>query len=289
MIVTDFGGVSMACLFSRMMNGGVEEGMYRHLILNSLRYYNQMFKKEYGQMVVACDSRSWRKDAFEYYKANRGTTRAADDKDWPAIFDMISRIREEIQHNIPFKVLRVEEAEADDIIAVLVESTQEFGKNEKVMIVSEDKDFLQLQKYPNVSQYSPMKKKQLKEPNALNYIREHILKGDSSDGVPNILSADDVFVDTEARQTPLRRPLINKYVENWDNLVDVMPESHFRNFQRNQKLIDLSFIPEEITERVMEQNDNYKMAENKKVMNYLIQKRTKNLMEQIEDFFPHTI
>lgn len=52
--------------------------------------------------------------------------------------------------------------EADDIINSLVEYTQEFGNYEKVMIISGDKDFAQLQKYSNVDQYSPITKSLLK-------------------------------------------------------------------------------------------------------------------------------
>ena len=145
--------------------------MLRHVVLNSIRMYNTMFREEYGQMVIACDGGSWRKDVFPQYKANRKKSRDDSNMDWSFFFDTLTKIRTEISENLPWMQLYIGNVEADDIIATLVKETQEFGKNEKVMIVSADKDFIQLHKYKNVKQYSPMKKKLITEKDPIGYIR----------------------------------------------------------------------------------------------------------------------
>ena len=261
--------------------------MLRHVVLNSIRMYNTMFREEYGQMVIACDGGSWRKDVFPQYKANRKKSRDDSNMDWSFFFDTLTKIRTEISENLPWMQLYIGNVEADDIIATLVKETQEFGKNEKVMIVSADKDFIQLHKYKNVKQYSPMKKKLITEKDPIGYIREHIFRGDSSDGVPNVLSSDDVFVTEDARQTPLSKKKMQVWLDNYDRLSEVMPENAYRNYQRNQKVIYLDFIPKNIQEQIIETYNNTKIAPKMKVLNYLVVNRLNNLVSSASDFFPH--
>jgi 5'-3' exonuclease len=249
--------------------------------------YNTKFREEYGQMVVACDGGSWRKDVFPEYKANRAKARDSSGMDWSAFFNTLTKVREEIGANLPWIPLHMRGVEADDIIACLVQETQEFGKNEKVMIVSADKDFIQLHKYKNVKQFSPMKKKLITEKDPIRYIKEHIFRGDSSDGVPNVLSADSVFIDEGTRQTPLSKKKINEWLENYDSLSTIMPEHVYRNFQRNQKVIDLDFIPEDIKSEILDIYNKTKPAPKMKVLNYLITNRLSNLVPSASDFFPH--
>jgi len=174
--------------------------------------------------------------------------------------------------------------EADDIIASLVLETQEFGKDEPVMIVSSDKDFIQLQKYKNVKQFSPIQKKMVTDDNPRTYAFNHIMRGDSGDGVPNVLSADDTFV-SEKSQTPLRQNRINEWLENSDNLRDIMPEEIYRNYQRNKKLIDLTEIPEDIQTTIINTFMEQKVPMKMKVLNYLIKKRCNLLIEVVEEFY----
>lgn len=261
--------------------------MLRHVVLNSIRMYNTKFREEYGQMILACDGGSWRKDVFPEYKANRKKARDKSGMDWGFFFDTLTKIRGEITENLPWIQLHVGNVEADDIIACLVKETQEFGKHEKVMIVSADKDFIQLHKYSNVKQFSPMKKKLITEKDPIGYIREHIFRGDSSDGVPNVLSSDDVFITEDTRQTPLSKKKIQGWLDNYDDLQNVMPEQIYRNYQRNQKVIDLDFIPTNIQEQIIETYNNTKIAPKMKVLNYLIVNRLNNLVPSASDFFPH--
>ena len=202
MIIVDYGGLSAANVAINKEN---DENMIRHMIINSLRMYRNAYKEEFGELVIACDGKdNWRKKYYRQYKANRKKARDKSGIDWDEAFRIISKVRDEIRDNFPYKVIHVDQCEADDIIGTLCKNTQEFGEYENVMIVSADKDFLQLQRYNNVRQYSPLLKKEYRESNPHVNLIEKILTGDAGDGVPNVLSHDNVFVDGE-RQRPLSR------------------------------------------------------------------------------------
>ena len=282
MIVVDYSGIAMGALFAR--GGGEEEGLIRHFILNSLRMYNVKYREEFGRMIVCCDGGSWRKDYYPEYKASRKKNRDADSKDWNSIFQTFTKVRQEISEHLPFDVIHEFGVEADDIIATLVKETQEFGKHEPVMIISSDKDFIQLHKYDNVKQYSPITRKMVSHEDPINYLREHIFRGDSSDGVPNVLSSDDTFVDEDKKQTPLSKKKIELWLDNYNNLEEVMPSQAYRNFQRNNKVINLDEIPEEVTDKIMDKYNNIKPTPNMKALNYLIVNRLNMLTEQVGDF-----
>ena len=282
MIVVDYSGIAMGALFAR--GGGEEEGLIRHFILNSLRMYNVKYREEFGRMIVCCDGGSWRKDYYPEYKASRKKNRDADSKDWDSIFNTFTKVRQEISEHLPFDVIHEFGVEADDIIATLVKETQEFGKHEPVMIISSDKDFIQLHKYDNVKQYSPITRKMVTHEDPINYLREHIFRGDSSDGVPNVLSSDDTFIDEDKKQTPLSKKKVELWIENYNNLEEVMPSQAYRNFQRNNKVINLDEIPEEVTDKIMDKYNNIKPTPNMKALNYLIVNRLNMLTEQVGDF-----
>jgi len=282
MILLDYNGLAVGTVVMNKMEANEE--LIRHMILNQVRLYNKKFREEYGQVVIACEGRSWRKEFFPEYKANRKKTRDASSMDWNEVFRILNTVRDEIIENLPYKVVQVPTAEADDIIGVLAEHTNEFGNHEPVMIVSNDKDFLQLQKYSNVRQFSPMKKKLISEPNPHKYLLEHICKGDSGDGIPNISSADRTFVDG-GRQTPVRQKLIDEVVVNIDNLDAALSTEQLRNFQRNRKLIDLSECPEDVKRDIINTYENVKPAPKMKVLNYLVKKRLKQLIECVEEFY----
>ena len=255
----------------------VDENMVRHMILNSIRLYRTQFNKEYGEVILTYDSKHyWRREYFPNYKASRKKSREKDNKDWDKIFGVLNKIKAEFKNNLPYKYLEVYGAEADDIIATLCKTNQD----EKIMIVSGDKDFIQLQKYPNVKQYSPILKKYVNGHNPDTYIKEHILKGDTSDGVPNVLSPDNTFVDS-IRQRPLGR----KKIETWlDIHIDDLPEEVKRNYQRNDKLINLDNIPEELGKEIMFEFKEAPCGDRSKLLNYFIQSRLKNLTSEIGEF-----
>jgi len=282
MILVDYSGICMGAYFAR--GSGPDEGLLRHFILNSLRMYNAKFKSEYGKMVLCCDGGSWRKDVFPEYKANRKKDRDESKHDWPDIFQKFTKIRDEIAENLPFDIIHEYGVEADDIIATLVHETQDFGKGEQVMIVSADKDFIQLQKWGNVKQFSPLTKKFITDDNPVRYQFEHTLKGDTGDGVPNVLSEDDSLCIEGKRQSPLSKKKIEHWWENRSDLQSVMPEHVYRNYQRNDHVINLDRIPEKIKEQILAKYEAVKPTPNMKVLNYLVVNRLNNLIESVGDF-----
>ena len=278
MILIDYSQIALSNIIVQKLN---DENMIRHMILNSIRMYNKKYRNEYGQMVICADGmNTWRKNFYPAYKASRKKGRDSSGLDWTEIFRVLNLVRDEIKENLPYKVMHLEGCEADDIIGALTYETQEFGKFEPVMIISSDKDFIQLQKFSNVKQYSPIQKKAVTEKHPRKYLFEHICRGDKGDGIPNILSADNCFVD-EIRQTPLRQNLIDTWIDD----AEIMPEEIKRNFQRNTKLIDLNEIPQDIYNNIVNTYDGQKPAMKMKVLNYLIKKRCNNLIEVVEEFY----
>tara|TARA_B110000503_G_C7128577_1_gene405810 strand:- start:20 stop:838 length:819 start_codon:yes stop_codon:yes gene_type:complete len=261
----------------------VDEDLVRHMVLNSLRMYRSKFSEEYGELVLCYDSKKyWRRDFFPNYKANRKKDRAASGLDWPLIFNTLNAIRDEIRDTFPYKVLEVEGAEADDCIAVIVGYVNVTPSSyEKVLILSGDKDFIQLHKHPFVKQYSPVQKKFINGIDPALYIKEHILKGDRSDGVPNFLSSDNTFVD-DLRQKPLQ----TKKLDGWKHMLpeEFCTEEMMRNYQRNKTLIDLDCIPPELSITILEEFSRPPIGDRSMLLNYFIQKRLKNLMNDIGDF-----
>jgi len=256
----------------------IEEDLVRHMVLNSIRGYKTKFSAEFGDLVIACDDKNyWRKRVYPYYKANRKKDREASELDWNAIFETLNKIREELKEYFPYKVIQVEHAEADDIIATLV---KEYNHKEKILILSGDKDFSQLQKYPNVKQFSPVQKKYIICTNPDLFLKEHIMRGDTGDGIPNFLSPDNVFV-IGGRQSPVTTKKLSSWVLQEPE--QFCTETMLRNYKRNQQLIDLEYIPEDISSQVIEQHSSQK-KDRSKLFNYFIEHRLKNLMESIGEF-----
>jgi len=280
-IIVDLNQVMISTLMMQIGNHKnikLEEDLVRHMVLNSLRAHKVKFSAEYGEMVIACDDKNyWRKQVYPYYKANRKKEREASELDWNTLFESLNRIRQELKDYFPYKVIQVDHAEADDIIAVLVKEYNHLGK---LLILSGDKDFGQLQKYPNVTQYSPVLKKYISCTNPDLFLKEHILKGDSSDGVPNFLSEDNVFV-MGIRQSPVT----SKKLAGWilQEPEQFCNEAMLRNYKRNQRLIDLEFVPDDIKTQTLEQY-NTQIKDRSKLFNYFIQYQLKNLMEHINEF-----
>jgi 5'-3' exonuclease len=280
MILVDMNQISVA---SVMMHLNMEKttapdgNMVRHMILNSLRMYRSRFCEEYGELVLCYDSKHyWRKDFFPQYKSNRKKVRENSDKDWNAIFECLNEIKSELKESFPYKHLEVYGAEADDIIAALCLEL-EFD-NGKTLILSGDKDFIQLHKYRNVSQYSPITKKMINGTDPKEYLKEHILKGDASDGIPNVLSPDHTFTEG-LRQRPLGKKKLEDFKEN-----GLPTEEIKRNHQRNEKLINLSLSPEDLYITILKEYQEAKEGDRSKLLDYFIEKRLRNLTESIGEF-----
>ena len=282
MILIDYSQIALSNIIVQKLN---DESMIRHMILNSIRMYNKKHRDEYGQVVICADGmNTWRKEFFPEYKAARKKNRDESSQDWTEIFRILHTVRDEIRDYLPYKVIHMEGVEADDIIGTLAMQTQEFGMDEPVMIISSDKDFIQLQKFKNVKQWSPIQKKFVTDKNPRTYLFNHIMRGDSGDGIPNVLSADDTFI-SENSQTPLRQTRIDNWLEYSDNLREHMDDEIYRNYQRNKKLIDLTDIPEDIQESIINNFNGQAKTPNMKVLNYLIKKRCNHLIEVVEEFY----
>lgn len=277
MIIVDFQQVMISNLMAQIGNHTniqIEESLFRHMVINSLRGYRTKFK-EYGEMVIACDDKNfWRRQIFPYYKANRKKARDKSELDWTSIFEYFGKLKAEIKENFPYRMIQIDTAEADDIIATLVQYS---NITEDIMILSGDKDFIQLHKYPNVKQYDPVRKKMIHNDDPNRYLFEHILKGDAGDGVPNILSDDDTFV-TDKRQKPMTQKKIDEF------FYDKMNTQLQRNWNRNQQLIDLGCVPKELREAIIDKYHEEGGKDRSKLFNYFISYKLKNMMESVGDF-----
>ena len=282
MILVDYNQVAISNLMEQIGSSKtpIDESLVRHMILNTIRTYVKKFKESHGpEVVIACDNKNyWRREIYPHYKSNRKKAREASGHDWNTIFECLNKIRDELRDHSPYKVISVDTCEADDVIATLV---QKYSSTQKIMILSSDKDFAQLQRYTNVEQYSPILKKYIKEPLPLLQLKQLLIRGDKGDGIPNILSADDVFV-SGGRQ----KPITETKIIGWMNqeAKDFCTEEMFRNFSRNEMLIDLTKIPERLANEILHTYESAVGHSKQDFLNYMIANRLKNLIEVLDDF-----
>jgi hypothetical protein len=297
MILVDYSQVALSAIltFQRELKGTESEvkNLIRHVTLSTIKSYKKKYGKEYGQIVICCDGRKyWRRDFFQHYKAGRKKARDASDLDWGLIFDTLSEMREDLAKHFPYKVMHIERCEADDIIAALTKYAQEnelvqeglVEESQKILILSSDKDFKQLQLYPNVKQWSPMQKKYVtaSQREIIEYKIEHIVKGDSGDGIPNIMSKDDVFVVGE-RQRVVTAKRLQEFIEN--GFTACKNDDERRNWHRNTVLVDFDHIPDDVRQEIVQSYINTKPTGDKMaIMNYLIEHRCRLLLDELEDF-----
>lgn len=297
MILVDYSQVALSAIlsFQRELKGTESEvkNLIRHVTLSTIKSYKKKYGKDYGNIVICCDGRKyWRREFFEHYKAGRKKARDASDLDWGLIFDTLSEMRDDLAKYFPYKVMHIERCEADDIIAALTKWAQEnelvteglVEESQKILILSSDKDFKQLQLHPNVKQWSPMQKKYVTatQREIVEYKIEHIVKGDSGDGIPNILSKDDVFVSGE-RQKPMSAKRLQEFIDN--GFIACKNDEERRNWHRNATLVDFDFIPEDVRNQIVDTYINTKPTGDKMaIMNYLIEHRCRLLLDELEDF-----
>jgi 5'-3' exonuclease len=281
MILLDWSNVIIGnIMVSQRYDKSLDEGLIRHLVLNNLRSYRKRFKKKYGELVICTDFHSsWRKEVFPFYKASRKKAREKSTTDWSNLFEIVNKITDEIEENFPYKIIKIAHAEADDVIGTLTFNKYE---KDKVLIISSDKDFVQLHQ-KNVDQFSPRLNKMLVEKDPNSYIKEHIIKGDVGDGIPNILSDDDCLINEEKRQKPLAKKKIaewiNKSVKEFNVSDDVI-----NNYERNKKLIDLTNTPDELKSKIITMYQKQETPSGRGLLNYFMKNDLNNLMEVLNDF-----
>jgi len=283
MILVDMNQVMIANMMMQIgnhQNAQIDESMLRHMILNTLRYNRKKFNDEFGELIICCDDGNyWRRQIYPYYKAGRKKARESSELDWNAIFQALNTIRDEIKEFFPYKVLQIDTCEADDIIGTIVHKEGTLlNSGEPILVLSGDKDYIQLHKYANVKQYDPVRKRWISNSNPEKYLSEHLLKGDSGDGVPNVLSADNAFV-MGIRQ----RPITKKRIAEWADINNMSDEVK-RNYMRNKAMIDLSEVPQSIKEEILEAYSHDDGRDRSQLLNYFIKNKLKNLMENITEF-----
>jgi hypothetical protein len=288
MILIDNSQIVLSSIFSQYPDPSAILGeddpinLIRHITLNTYRSIKDKFSSDYGNIVICQDSNNyWRKEIFPHYKANRKKMREDNQEYWDVIFDAMKVIREEVATNMPYKNMKVDRCEADDIIAVLA---KHYSPTEKVLIVSNDKDFQQLLYYPNVELYSQQKKKMVTCDDPTTFLFEQIVRGDSGDGIPNILSDSDTFIVETKRQKPITAKRLAEFT-NTIPLDIANNRNHFsvEMFRRNQQLIDLNYIPPEYVDAILEE---YKkpIINSNKMFNYFVENKLTHLMKDLTSF-----
>lgn len=279
MICIDFRQIANVTFHSGIKYNGYDVDKFKHQFLNYLLFFKTRYSK-FGELVICLDSNNyWRKSIFRYYKGARKKMRDKSEVDFEQVYKMFDELTDDLKNHFPWKVVGVDRAEADDIIAVL---TTKFHLSEKIMIISSDKDFLQLQQYPNVYQYSPITKKELVESNPQVALREKIIRGDVGDGIPNCKTRDDIFM-SDGKSISITKSWIEPLLRS-PNIDNLLTEDEKIKFNRNSLLIDLSNIPKDISDSILEEYHNYKPAAKSKIYPYLIDRKYDNLIDQLSSF-----
>lgn len=283
MLIIDYSAVGLASIL--VLEGQskkkivIDEGLARHIILSNIMFIKKKFKyynKDEG-IIIACDDRHyWRKDIFPHYKANRKNKPQAHKIDWENVYRILELVKQELIEFFPYKVVQVPKCEADDIIAVLARDACS-----PTMIVSSDKDLVQLQVNPLVEQYSFGKKKMLISKNTFSDLHQFIMEGDTGDGIPNFLSSDDVFVEKARQKSMMKAKLALWRGMKAEKFCDT---TMLRNYYRNKALIDLSQIPENYCNSIQEVYNNTKASDGRDIFNYFITRKLKDLMTDIGNF-----
>lgn len=265
MILADFNNLVFSTILIGTGGPNVElnEKTIRENVVRQFVRHQAKYKKEYGDLVICCDGKDyWRRKKFPYYKAKRKERREASNVDWPLVFRSLDKIRQEFREHFPYKTVWVDVAEADDIISVLARSSKE-----PTLILSSDRDFVQLQYRPYLKQYDPINDKWVSAPNIGMYLKEHLIRGDSGDGIPNILSPDDVFV-SGGRQKPLTSKKLETYLDQ--DPEDFCDEAMLTKYRRNEALIDLNKIPEEVAVAIKQDFEMQKTKKTKPMFDYFV-------------------
>ena len=276
MILVDANQIAISHLMVRQkIENGINIDSIRRSIIRVLARINKQFGPDYGKMVLCYDDKSyWRSQVFPYYKKNRKQERETSKYDWDMVFSVLNKIRDEIRRNLPYYVIQVQGAEADDVIATL---TRKHHIGEKVLILSADKDFIQLQRHDNVKQYDPIRNRWIENDNPIQYLQEHIIRGDRSDGIPNILTCDDAIVNGKAQKKMSKEKisaLASMDPSDFTNYI------RLRNWKRNSELIDFTKIPRPIVENIIMTFNKYRVKPSIDLQYFI----DNNIQDLIEEF-----
>jgi hypothetical protein len=281
MILVDYSGVAISAITVHM--GTEKENridtieLARESILNSLRGIARKFKSEYGEMVICVDDKtSWRSTHFPYYKENRKKLKEESLINWGKVYLNMYSVLKEIKENFHYRIVRYDTAEADDVMAVLALNID--GSH---VVVSKDKDMVQLTSNQNIKVYSPLNEGNfMSQENLDYYIFKHIVKGDTGDGITNILSDDDTIITPGKRQKPVTEKNLMKWYVDRKEFMELYGEK----FERNKKIISLFEIPEDISLGILEKFNSQEIGNKKKILQYLIKHDLNDHINRVGDF-----
>ena len=278
MILVDANQIAISHLMIRhKIENGINIDSIRQSIVRVLARIDKKFRSNYGRMVLCYDDKNyWRREIFPFYKKNRKQERETSKYDWDEVFSVLNIIRDEVRDNLPYQVLQVAGAEADDVIASLCINNDKQEVPEPVLILSADKDFIQLHKYESVSQYDPIRNRWIEHEDPVQYLQEHVIKGDRSDGIPNILTCDDAIVTGKPQKKMSKEKISSLASMNPNDFTNFI---RLRNWKRNSQLIDFTNIPEEVTGRILNLFETQTPVDNIKIQ-YFIDKNIQNLIEE---------
>ena len=275
MILVDANQIAISHLMVRQkIEDGINIDSVRRSIVRVLARIQKQFGAEYGKMVLCYDDKNyWRSKVFPFYKKNRKQERETSKYDWDMVFSVLNTIRDEVRNHLPYYVLQIQGAEADDVIATL---SRYHHYNDKVLILSADKDFIQLHKYSSVKQYDPIRNRWIENENPVQYLQEHIIRGDRSDGIPNILTCDDAIVNGKAQKKMSKEKIATLAGMDPSEFTNYI---RLRNWRRNSELIDFSKIPRPIVDNIIMTYNKYRVKPSIN-LEYFIQNNIQDLIEE---------
>ena len=293
MIIIDISGVAVAAaaiafkLDGASGNADLDKSNIRHITLNSIREVNRKFRNKYGEMVIAFDnkdSKYWRKTIFPGYKAGRNKKKDDDDLPWDLMYEVLNELEDDLPNVFSYNTICVLTAEADDSIGVLTKYKSEDMSPEDVLIVSNDGDMKQLQKYPNVKQWSTRQNKFITESDPAFWLKEKKIRGDRKDGIPNIYSKVMHFVETpEIRQKSVTKIFLNEVLHK--PMEPILSKQEFGRYKQNEILIDFEYIPNKLRETIINNYNEHNHFNNQsEVFKYLSKHGMHGLIDVIADF-----
>jgi hypothetical protein len=251
-LLVDFNNLLFRTLFAKdvaIKTPNPNYDLWRYLLYESV--YLQIKHIRATEVVLAVDDpNSWRKSYFSRYKESRKSKREKQELDWKFVFNEMDSYLRDLKHHMPFKVIKVRSAEADDVIAVIA---QTMSSGEKCVISSNDEDYLQLCS-KKVKIWNPTKRKFVHHNRPRQFLLEKILMGQSKDDIFNVKTPSDYPVGK--RKPPMGPETVKKVlagdVKKW-----LRENDYVGNFKRNQVLIDFNHIPVTIKNRVLDAYDQY--------------------------------
>lgn len=293
----DFENLALRCFYG---NKDIEPeseipnyDFWEFLTFNSI--YRMLYKDRINEVILALDSQSWRKIVYPHYKAHRKKSREESKVNWDLYSERKNKFLDELKEFIPFKIISVNRAEADDILGTLVN----FNRVYNPIIVSMDVDYMQLSKKARI--YNPIKKEFNKPIDTEKFLLYSALVGQKKDNIFNVKTPWD-WPETKKRP-PMGEKGIDKLIQNneLESFLDTPIEYEFpveienqesitykqtivprELYNINRKLIDFSCTPKVMADATINTYDNYVMGANPdRLYEYF---RHKNWREMIDNY-----